>query len=199
MGRRLRASGSVCAGVRPLHRPRELQNFRWISIAAVGQQPAQQKRLHFCTTKSAPRYAWLCLGSVRRSMGGRLRRLEAFARQHGHCRVPHKHKTADGYRLGIWVAAERKNPDNMPIEQKARLATLGFIWDPYAANWKEGFQHLQSFVREHGHCRVPQGYATADGYRLGVWVHNKRQHKDKVSEERKARLDEVGYRLDCAS
>src|SRR5436305_1867508 len=34
--------------------------------------------------------------------------LEEFVKEHGHCRVPLRHKTDDGYRLGSWVIDQRR-------------------------------------------------------------------------------------------
>jgi predicted secreted Zn-dependent protease len=119
--------------------------------------------------------------------------LEAFVREHGHCRVPPTHVTADGYRLAGWVQTQRRQRDRMPADRKARLDELGFVWDVFDTQWEEGFAQLQTFVREHGHCRIPQKHVTADGHRLGSWVSNQRAAEDSMSADRKARLDALGF------
>ena len=79
--------------------------------------------------------------------------LQAFVKKHGHCKVPAKHVTADGYRLGSWVDKQRQRQDGMSAERKARLDALGFIWDPHEALWEEGFEYLRAYANEYGHCR----------------------------------------------
>ena len=81
----------------------------------------------------------------------------------------------------------------MPTERKARLDALGFNWDLFASKWEKGFKHLEAFVKEHGHCRVPYRHLTSGGYRLGKWVSNLRQRPDRVSSERKASLNKLGF------
>ena len=121
------------------------------------------------------------------------RHLEAFVSEHTHCKVPLRYQSADGYRLGIWVNKLRQKQDSMSAERKARLDALGFIWDRHEALWEEGFQHLQAFVKEHGHCIVPYGHVTADGYSLGQWVQVQRRQEDSISAGRKTRLDALGF------
>src|SRR5262249_48853012 len=78
--------------------------------------------------------------------------LQAFVQEHGHCQVPNRHRCADGYRLGVWIGEHRITKDRVPLERKARLDALGFVWDQLSAQWDEGFRHLQAFVLEYGHC-----------------------------------------------
>lgn len=99
--------------------------------------------------------------------------------------------TADGYRLGAWISRQRRLKDRMSGEQRSRLDALGFVWDPFTAQWEEGFQHLQAFVNEHGHCRVTHKYVTTGGFRLGAWANGQRYKS--VSAERRARLDVLGF------
>jgi len=64
-----------------------------------------------------------------------------------------------------------------------------WVWDALEASWEEGFSHLTAYVQAEGHARVPQSHRTADGYPLGRWVGHQRTAKDKLSAERRQRLD----------
>jgi len=71
--------------------------------------------------------------------------------------------------------------------------TLGFIWDVLGYRWGKGFLHFKQFVETNGHARVPDKYKTTDGFRLGTWVGTQRQKKDKLTPERRSRLDKLGF------
>jgi superfamily II DNA or RNA helicase len=121
---------------------------------------------------------------------------EAFVKEHGHPLVAHDYRSADGYRLGYWVGNLRVRTNRLSPEQKARLDALAFDWDPRTARWEEGFEHLQAFVREHGHCKMSRDYKSADGYRLGMWFQRQRDDADSLSPEQKLRLSTLGFTWD---
>jgi hypothetical protein len=116
--------------------------------------------------------------------------LEAFAQSEGHARVSGRFKTPDGYALGAWVGAQRGKKEKLTPEQMTKLEALpGWVWNALEARWEESFAHLQAFVQQERHSRVPQKYKAPDGFPLGQWVGTQRYTKDKLSPERITRLE----------
>jgi hypothetical protein len=78
----------------------------------------------------------------------------------------------------------------------ARLDALRFEWDPITADWEALFQALVVFKENQGHCRVPQRWS--ENPQLGTWVGYQRKafRKGKLSEERVARLEALGFEWD---
>ena len=71
-------------------------------------------------------------------------------------------------------------------------------WD-YEATWLNWFGLLEAFRAEHGHVRVPRGFKSLDGYRLGIWVSDQRKRADRLGPERRERLDALGFVWDQRS
>jgi helicase associated protein/helicase-like protein len=116
--------------------------------------------------------------------------LEQFSERKGHCRVPNDFTTDDGYRLGQWVAVQRRTKDKMDPDRRQRLEALpGWSWDALSYKWEEGFSYLKEFSGLEGHCRVAISYKTNDGYRLGQWVAVQRTTQDKIDPDRRQRLE----------
>jgi hypothetical protein len=159
---------------------------RWVS----NQRVSQDKLSDECKARlDALGFDWNPLDTA---WEDGLEHLRAFVTEHKHCQVPQDYQSPDGFRLGSWVTGRRTRKDNLSPEQIEILDALGFDWDPISAQWEEGVEHLESYVKENKHCRVPQAYKTSDGYPLGRWVHRQRNNRD-ISAERKARLDALGF------
>jgi hypothetical protein len=119
------------------------------------------------------------------------RHLTHYRERAGHCRVPQRHEERD-FRLGQWVGNQRTGKDTLSEERRQRLDKLGFVWDVLETNWDEGFRHLTRYREREGHCRVPRDHKE-DGFPLGKWVHDQRRRKGTISEDRKRRLNELGF------
>ena len=115
--------------------------------------------------------------------------LKKYVTQHGTARVSAGFVTPDGYKLGIWVARQRSSRSKKQHSQE-RIKLLeslpGWSWDPLSEKWDEGFSQLKKYVSQHGDTRVPQGYVSPDGYKLGQWVgwYRKLRRDNKVSQAR---------------
>jgi hypothetical protein len=57
-----------------------------------------------------------------------IEQLEAFVKEHKHCRVPQQYTSSDGFNLGQWVANRRQKQDRVSPEQRETLNELGFVW-----------------------------------------------------------------------
>jgi superfamily II DNA or RNA helicase len=66
------------------------------------------------------------------------------------------------------------------------------------ASWEFWIGLLEKFVNINGHCKVPQKFRT-DGFNLGVWVNAQRQAKDRLSPDRKKRLDDLEFIWDATA
>ena len=121
--------------------------------------------------------------------------LVAYKDKHGDCNVPAKEEYR-GENLGIWVNTQRqsKKKDNLSTERFQRLEGIGFVWDPFDAQWEEMFGLLIAYKDEHGHCDVPLS-TVYRGENLGSWVQHRRADKKngELSEDRIKRLDEIGF------
>jgi hypothetical protein len=53
-----------------------------------------------------------------------------FKRREGHCRVSRQHRE-DKYRLGDWVAVQRRKKDVISPRRRRRLNKIGFEWKLY--------------------------------------------------------------------
>jgi len=123
--------------------------------------------------------------------------LVKYVEQENDSRVPRKHKTESGYKLGNWVNTQRSNRERITPEREARLESLaGWVWDFLEEAWEEGFSYLVKYVEQEGHARVARSYKTEDGYRLGQWVGMQRNRKYKLTPEREARLELLAFDWD---
>jgi hypothetical protein len=119
--------------------------------------------------------------------------LKRYKERFGDCEVPDKWN--ENPQLGIWVGTQRtrQKKGTLSIDRKSRLDEIGFVWDPLEAAWENMFAELKCYADKHGHCNVPAVWRQNPA--LGSWVHTQRvvNNAGKLSPERRARLDAVGF------
>jgi superfamily II DNA or RNA helicase/DNA-binding TFAR19-related protein (PDSD5 family) len=125
------------------------------------------------------------------------RELSTYHQEHGNSGFPNSYITEAGFKLGLWAMIQRGsyNKGKLSGERKKRLEALGFVWDQLTEQWEEGFRELSTYYEAHGNCVFSALYTTETEFKLGVWADTQRQNlkKNKLSEERKERLEALGF------
>ena len=113
-----------------------------------------------------------------------------FKDRESHCIVSQDH-IEDGFALGRWVTKQR-HKKNLSAERREILNQIGFVWDPHKKKWEDAYKHLISFYKREGHCIVYRAHKE-NGFGLGAWVMSQAKKKDKLSDEQKQKLNDLGF------
>jgi superfamily II DNA or RNA helicase len=156
----------------------------------TGHQRAKRKSLSLDRQQrleALPGWSW----DLRADMWQRkFNLLRKFQQREGHALVPQGY-AEDGAKLGSWVGEQRNNEAKLSGERRKLLESVpGWTWDPYAESWERGFDALTRFAQREGHARAPQGHMES-GLKLGSWVTEQRVSRQKMSAERRARLEAI--------
>jgi hypothetical protein len=117
--------------------------------------------------------------------------LKEFKAREGHCLVPKEHKEGT-FNLGRWVSRQRIKNDSLSVERRRRLESLRFVWDAAEFAWEKALAALKQFKAREKHCRVPRLHEEG-AFKLGTWVVNQRNRRGALSEERRRKLDSIGF------
>jgi hypothetical protein len=122
--------------------------------------------------------------------------LERYKERFGDCNVPQGWEENPLLASWVTIQRERKASGKLSSERERRLNAIGFVWDPLDSSWEAMFTELKRYKDEHGDCNVPGDWG--ENIKLANWVGNQRQlqKKGKLSPERKARLDAIGFDWD---
>lgn len=125
--------------------------------------------------------------------------LTAYATEHGHTYPPREFRIPDGRSLATWVSNARYayHRGTLRADRAAALAAVPhWVWrtknprrrlDTGLARWHLGFPRLAEWVAEHGRI-PPVGAVSPDGYRVGRFARNCRQHRARLTTEQRAAL-----------
>jgi hypothetical protein len=116
-------------------------------------------------------------------------RLKAFYKAHGKLLARRDYRAIVG-----WASLQRKRRTQITTEQIRKLDSIGFDWDPFNSLWRGHVKALRAFKKRFGHCYVPQAWTEDPS--LGIWVNELRHKRKKLSTERIAELDRIGFSWD---
>jgi hypothetical protein len=143
-------------------------------------------------------------GKACHSWNDKFKLLEMFKEKNGHTCVPKQEAE-----LGWWVQQCRQlyNSSKLADDKRERLEAIGFVFDGSEAKrvrdsfqgkptggWDDKLKLLREFKVQNGHTCVAQKHPT-----LGFWVKEQRMalNKGRLSEERRQKLDELGFTWDA--
>jgi superfamily II DNA or RNA helicase len=120
--------------------------------------------------------------------------LKQYFIQNGNSDVPSRYRK--NTQLSTWVSVQRQQKKmKMLADEKTQLLNeIGFTWKfRERGSWEDRFAEVIAFKEKFGHCNIPVG--VTDPPKLGAFVNHSRvqQNKGLLSEERKSRLDAVGF------
>ena len=106
--------------------------------------------------------------------------------------VPPSYVSADGFKLGDWIANQREKyrAGTLGESQRDRLEEIGMPWelpDP----WEVRYRLAERYYRENGNLNVPANYV-ADGVWLGRWLDEQRKKTDRLTPDQMKRLEALG-------
>jgi Helicase associated domain len=118
-------------------------------------------------------------------------RLKEYQSINGDCRVPAQYSLDP--QLRYWVVNQRAKYRTLPVEWRRRLDDIGLVpYTPRTKKWDSMYQRLVQYQLQYGDCRVPKRGYLPDP-QLAWWVMNQRFTYRHLSEERRQRLDDIGF------
>ncbi|MEU0215572.1 Helicase associated domain protein [Streptomyces sp. NPDC006265] len=115
-------------------------------------------------------------------------------------RVHAKYESPSGYKLGGWIADQRKARAQGRLAQHRveKLDAIGMAWAVPDDTWKVAYRDLRSYREENGHLDLPQDFISTSGINLYSWAATQRtvRASGKLSEERQRLLDGIDFPWD---
>ncbi len=130
---------------------------------------------------------------------------KAYYNEHGNLLPSVTDKPYRGVYLGRWIAQLRSYRKSgicsayLTDERVKMLNGIGMVWDVPDYLFERNYSVLLEYYKENGNADVPTYYTTKDGLKLGAWVRNVRNRKNKVglgaelTEDQIKRLDDLQF------
>ncbi len=137
-----------------------------------------------------------CLDAIGEAWFERYGQLLAYQRDRGNCDMPAR--WSENQKLATWVVNQRVlQRDGVLEDEKVELLNrVGFKWNPHASDWRTNYLALIEYRKRFGDCRVPQDWK--ENLKLAKWVSTQRVQyaRGKISRERIAILEKIGFDWD---
>lgn len=118
-----------------------------------------------------------------------------YYERNGNMNVGSEYEAEDGYKLGIWLANQRRREKEgrTTDEQRKQLEDIGICWNQLEDLWQKGYEHAKAFFAQYGNLNVSKDSVCEDDYPLYEWIISQRKaYKDeKLSEDRKRLLRQI--------
>lgn len=115
-------------------------------------------------------------------------------------RVHAKYLSPSGYKLGGWIADQRKvrAQGRLPQKRFDKLDALGMSWARPDDTWKVAYRELCAYREQNGNLDLPQDFISSSGINLYKWATTQRtvRANGKLSEERQRLLDNIDFPWD---
>jgi hypothetical protein len=166
---------------------------QWVSVQRAKKSALSRERLALLTSLKG--WSWNVLAD---EWNEGFLRLGEYTAANGFARPPQAFIADDGYKLGIWVANQRKSQANLTPERIALLESLnGWSWNTLSDDWIAAYELLKGYAASTGAMRPPRDLTTPSGMTLAQWVARQRSNKDSMSTERQELLESlVGWSWD---
>jgi superfamily II DNA or RNA helicase len=120
-----------------------------------------------------------------------------YKKNTGDPNAPLRHKTIEGFRLGLWHKNQRISykKGNLSPDRMRRLEKIGFTWEILEEKFEKGIQETLLYKERTGNPNAPRNYSTS-GFWLGDWQsHQRERYKiGKLSSDRIKRLEDIGFK-----
>jgi len=137
-----------------------------------------------------------CLDAIGENWFERYGQLLDYMEKHGKRDMPARWD--ENQKLATWVVNQRvlQRDGVLEPEKVELLNRLAFKWNPHASNWRTSYLALLEYRKKSGDCRVPQDWK--ENPKLAKWVSTQRVQyaRGKISRERIALLEKVGFDWD---
>lgn len=100
-----------------------------------------------------------------------------YLAQNGHCAIPARYVSLDGYSLGSWASRMRTlfRKNALSSERIEVLNSIGFCFDMEEKRWNDAYQKAKEYFDEHHNIILKYSYKTSDGFPLGKWVNTQKK------------------------